>query len=181
MGVILATGVHGVGKTSCCEKAAKLVRAPHYTASEIIRAEKATAVSVSKHVRDVTGNQELLIKGVRNILNSEEKNIFLDGHFSLLNEQGHIELLNPGVFQRLCVDGVVIFLDDPRAIQARLQKRDNREWNLHLLAAHQDAELQHAKDVTSLLRVPLLQLAAFDSSGLVEAARNLWGSDIRAT
>lgn len=169
MGVIFVAGVHGVGKTTCCVEVTKQIGVPHHTASGIIKAEKASAIAESsKNVRDVQGNQDHLVQGVRKIIEAGEKRFILDGHFTLLDTHGQIQIVATDVFALLNIDGVVVFYDDPERIKARLQERDKRDWDVSLLQMHQDAELAHSRLVATTLQLPIVKLEAFDSSGLVE-------------
>jgi len=55
MKVIFVAGIHAVGKSSACKLLSSETGTPHYTASQIIREEKASAISEdSKLVTDVT-------------------------------------------------------------------------------------------------------------------------------
>ena len=66
MGVIFVAGIHGVGKTTASNHAAGILCMGCYTASELIKLERASAIPTSgKAVADIDGNQMLLIRGVR--------------------------------------------------------------------------------------------------------------------
>ena len=176
MGTIFVAGVHAVGKTTCCMAATKQLGYPHFSASEIIKAEKSSAVtSDSKEVRDVTENQQLLIRGVDKILNQGKRCFFLDGHFTLLDAKRQIQAVDVAVFAQLRIDSVVVYQDDPKHIQARLKERDNRFYDAELIAIHQNAELAHAEIVSLALQIPIIHLHAFDSSGLIQSASSTWG------
>lgn len=165
MGVIFVVGVHGVGKTSCCQQLAESTGIPHYSASNLIKAEDASAFSESaKECRDVRGNQSLLIRGVRKILRDRET-ILLDGHCTLLNSDGAFEAVGVEVFSQLGLAGIVLFRDAPETICARLHQRDGKAWKLSAVTAQQDAELAHAQFVASELCIPFACLDAFDIHG----------------
>jgi adenylate kinase len=168
MGVIFVAGVHAVGKTTACTHAAGALGIAHYTASGLIKAEKATAISAKgKAVADVEGNQNLLIRSAEKARMRHQGRILLDGHFTLATHEGRIESIAVGVFRSLILDGLVVYHDDPLAIAARLNQRDGEALRTDLVAQHQEAELEHAHIVAAELRIPLRLLAAFDASGLV--------------
>ena len=69
MKVIFVAGIHGVGKTTGCMAVAEELGIPYYTASQIIKGEKASAVvEQSKLVADIDENQRLLIQGVSKLI-----------------------------------------------------------------------------------------------------------------
>ncbi|MES2366205.1 MAG: ATP-binding protein [Pseudomonadota bacterium] len=168
MGVIFVAGVHAVGKTTACAYAADVLRIPHYAASSLIKAEKASAIPVhGKAVADVDGNQVLLIRGVHKACERHDGRIILDGHFTLSKPRGEIEAIALDVFRALELDGVVIFQDEPAVIAERLNLRDGGGGNPGAIALHQEAELAHAHSISVELSVPIKILSAFDSAGLV--------------
>jgi len=175
MGTIFVAGVHAVGKTTCCLAAVQQLGYPHFSASEIIRTEKLSAVpSGTKEVRDVDENQQLLIRGVDRILDRGQRYFLLDGHFTLLDTLQQVQTVDIAVFARLQIDGVVVYRDDPELIQTRLRERDHHAYDVKLIAMLQDAELTHAKTVSSTLQVPIFHLHAFDSAGLIASVSRIW-------
>ena len=176
MSVIFVAGVHGVGKTTCCTEATKILLVPHYTASSVIKSEKASAISgLSKKVRDVNENQDHLINGVQKIIDAGARRFILDGHFTILSSQGQVMAIDVEVFARLNIGAVVVYQDDPHQIHARLHIRDKSGSDVVSITAHQNMELEHARAVTATLQVPIVHLSAFDSSGLIEIASSVWG------
>lgn len=167
-GTIFVAGVHAVGKSSVCSQAAKTLNVVHYSASSIIRAEKASAISDNdKTVKDVNGNQDLLVLGLEKVRETHKKLIILDGHFTLRTKRGRIESIPLEVFRSLVLDGVVVYHDDPEAIAIRMKERDDDSLSPMVIKQHQDAEIEHARLVASDLRIPINILKAFDSEGLV--------------
>lgn len=179
MGIIFVAGVHGIGKTSCCSEVAKLTGYTHHAASSIIKMEKTSAIAEhSKEVRDVMGNQELLIQGVQKLYEAGNVKIILDGHFTILNSQGQIETVDLAVFAELKMDGVVAYRDDPQRIANRLRERDGRECCASTIAAQQCSELEQAQLVATSLQVPIAYLDAFDIQGLIAATGTIWAGEV---
>lgn len=167
MGVIFVAGVHAVGKTTACTRAAASLGLVHYAASSLIEAERAGAIpKQGKVVPDVNRNQELLICGVEKARERHQGRIILDGHFTLSKPDGKIEAVALDVFRAIVLDGVVVFQDNPEDIAMRLELRDGEARNPDAIALHQNAELTHAHVVSRELSVPLKILSAFDIDGL---------------
>lgn len=172
MKVFFVAGIHGVGKTTGCEVVSKELGIPHFSASQIIKNQKSSAVDeTSKLVADVDGNQRLLIQGVSRIL--ENGHFLLDGHFTMRRKSdGGIEPIDIQVFRELHIGGIMLYTDDPGEIVKRMYARDDVLHPIELLALHQKAEVAHAEYVAAKLTVPLVMLQAFDTDGMANAVRN---------
>lgn len=174
MKVIFVAGIHAVGKSTVCEVVAGEFGIPHFTASQIIRDEKSSAISMSsKLVADVVDNQRLLIQGVSRLL--QDGHLLLDGHFTVRCKLDEcIEPVDIDVFRELRVGGIVLFTDNPEEISKRMYNRDGVFHAVELFQSHQDAEIAHAKYVARMLNLPMVELQAFDKDGLMNAMLN-WG------
>lgn len=172
MKVIFVAGIHAVGKSTVCKSVSDELGIPHYTASQIIRDEKSSAVSAnSKLVTDVADNQRLLIQGASRIL--ERGRFLLDGHFTMRRKSdGGIESIHEDVFRNLCVGNVVVFTDDPEEISKRMHARDGVLHHVDMIRTHQNAEVAHASYVASTLNIPLVELRALDITGTKSVIRN---------
>lgn len=169
MKVIFVAGIHAVGKSTVCKVVSDEFNIPHYTASQIIRDEKSSAVLANtKLVVDVADNQRLLIQGVSRLL--ECGHFLLDGHFTMRRKSdGDIEAIHVDVFRELGIGNIVIFTDNPEEIAKRMHARDGVSQSVEMLRSHQDAEVAHAKYVAASLDVPLVILQAFDVAGAANA------------
>lgn len=174
MKVIFVAGIHAVGKSTSCKLVSNEFGIPHFTASQIIREEKSSAVlENSKLVSDVAENQRLLIQGVSRLL--ENGYFLLDGHFTMRRQSdGDIEAIHVDVFRKLRVGGVVLFTDHPAEISKRMHARDGVLHPVEIFQSHQDAEIAHAKHVADTLGLPITKLQAFDTKGMMHAMAN-WG------
>lgn len=174
MNVIFVAGIHAVGKSTACKVVSDAFGIPHFTASQIIRDEKSTAVSAnSKLVADVVDNQRLLIQGVARLL--KDRNLLLDGHFTMRRKSdAGIEPIHVEVFRDLHVGSVVLFTDHPEKISKRMHARDGVLHPVEMFQSHQDAEIAHAKHVTDTLGLPIVILQAFDTKAMVSAIVS-WG------
>jgi adenylate kinase len=171
MRIIFVAGIHGVGKTTGCKSVAEEFGIPHFSASQIIKGERSSAVDeMSKLVADVDDNQRLLIRGVLRVL--ERGRFLLDGHFTMRRKSdGGIEAIHVDVFRELNIGGVVLYTDHPEEISRRILARDGVSQPVDMLRSHQDAEVAHAKYVTATLSIPLVILQAFDIVGTTNAVR----------
>lgn len=170
-------GVHGVGKSSTCARLASEDQAVHLEASQLIREERASAITQEeKKVADVVGNQELLIRAYRRRRSSmPSRCVLLDGHFTLWNQSQAIQTISVEVFAQLGLSELVIFLDRPDLIHERIRARDSNAIGASAISELQDAELLHARKVSSSLNLPLHELAAFDFAGLSKVVQRLGG------
>ena len=165
MGVIFVAGVHAVGKTTLCKQAEQIKGIAHYSASALIREEKASAVpEQGKAVSEVDAPQRHLICAVRRILRKHGGNILLDGHFSLLTAAGRIETIDVDVFRVLGLERAVVLHDKPEAIAARWSQRDGGKVDTEMVDAHQKEEMRHARYVARVLAIPLAEIQAFDAA-----------------
>lgn len=175
MKVVFVAGIHAVGKSSACKTVSDKLGIPHFTASQIIRDEKSSAVSAeSKLVTDIAENQRLLVQGVSRLLKNGQ--FLLDGHFTMRRKSdGNIEPIHVDVFHNLRVGGILLFIDHPENISKRMHARDGVLHPIEILQSHQEAEIAHATYVANTLGLPMATLQAFDIKGMVKAI-NAWGS-----
>jgi len=172
--MIFLGGIHGVGKSSMCAEAAQRNGLTVFGASAIIRAERQVpSVDSRTAVRDVRGNQELLIQGVRKRVPQSSGYFVLDGHFALRTLDGAIERIDPAVFVALGIDHFICVRDDPQAIAARLLDRDGAIHKVGNIAGLQSDELDHAGCVSRELKIQLDVIQAFDYKGFEACLRHI--------
>lgn len=174
MKAIFVAGIHAVGKSTACKVVSDEFGIPHFTASQIIRDEKSSAVSAnSKLVTDVADNQRLLIQGVSKLLKYGD--LLLDGHFTVRRKLDQcIEPVHVNVFRDLHIGGIVLFIDHPEEISKRMYERDGVLDPVEVFRSHQDAEIAHAKHVASTLNLPMVTLQALDTKNMMKTMVN-WG------
>lgn len=175
MGVIFVSGIHGVGKTTACTNAASALGLAHYSASGLIKSERANAIpEQGKAVSDVIGNQTLLMRGVERACGQHNGRIILDGHFTLAKLDGRIEAIAVEVFSSLSLDGIVVYHDEPVEIVERLRRRDGDSYSVGTVARHQEHELAHAQLIAAELDLALEMLSAFNSDALIATISRWW-------
>jgi adenylate kinase len=152
---VFVAGVHGVGKTTTCEPVARRLRIELITASAIIRAEKADAISsASKEVADVRGNQELLIAGVKR-MQGHGGELLIDGHFCVLSSDFVPTPIDVHVFSELNLNAIAVLKDHPKRIQQRLSGRDANIVSVDIIEQLQELEIRTAEIVSVELKVPV--------------------------
>lgn len=174
MAIVFVGGVHGVGKSTHCQHISQRTGLRWFMASALIKAEMQSAIAVgSKVVVDPIGNQELLLRGVRNCMSPDQGRALLDGHFTLQNADGEIVAIDIDVLLRLGLERIIVIRDEAAAICSRLRERDGQDWSISQISAHQDTEINQAHDVATKLRIPVLLIDAFDPNGLEKAVEFL--------
>ena len=167
--MIFVAGVHGVGKTSLCEKLASKIGIQHKSAGQIIREVDPTALSgATKAVSDIDRTQELLLEGVDRI-RRERNNLLLDGHFALVNGLGRIDAIAHDVFEALAINGIILFHASPRQIYERLSARDANPLPFDMLEELQAVEVAAAESIAKSLAISIVRVQAFDDVGFLKA------------
>jgi len=160
--ILFIAGVHAVGKSTLCSTYARTHGVLHKSASQLIREAKENAIAKNtKAVRDIPGNQQLLIQAVSEI-RAAGKTLLLDGHFALLNSENKPQPLPMDVYIDLTIDGIVVLHDKPAAIAARMLERDGNSLQIDEITALQHMELKRAKQVAGVLNLPLERIRSFD-------------------
>ncbi len=176
MKTLFIGGVHGVGKTTCCARAAVLLGASHREASEMIRSHNSLANSIiPASTQELALNQDRLAQSVAEFHYSAKSHLLLDGHYSLINRERGIERIPLSVFERLNLTGLAIFTDDPGIIANRQNQRDQTNRSADEVAAHQAIEIEHADLIASHLNLQVFRLDAFDANSLVRVAQVTMG------
>ena len=151
--LIFLGGIHGVGKTSLCNERFAPLGFHCVTASSLIK-KYGVSIDKSKRVDDVDTNQTALVEQL-NIEKSNHKNIVLDGHFCLINNNRDIEAVEESVFAAINPTILILMLDDTKTIYERLLDRDQNTWNSSFIEEFQNMEKQHAMSISKALCVPL--------------------------
>lgn len=164
--VIFVSGVHGVGKSTVCERMSQQFILPHYSASTLIKDVKNGKVDKNKIVIDASKNQDYLLSAL-NELTVNTNAIILDGHFCL---QGKKEIIDIPLetFKGMGVSAVILLIDTPENICARMHQRDNHSFETSTINALQKREKERAKFVAEKIEVPLLEMDFNDYSGMSE-------------
>lgn len=151
-------GVHGVGKTSLCQRLAPALAARHITASDLIRHGAAMEDQGEKAVSNLDGNQLHLLRALGDLRRTDET-ILLDGHFCLFSPEPHVARIPVGVFASIDPAAILLVEAPPSLIKRRLEQRDGRSYDLQLLEDFSGQEREHAQLVSASLSVPFRSIS----------------------
>nr|WP_298655519.1 ATP-binding protein [uncultured Flavobacterium sp.] len=129
--IIFIGGIHGVGKGTICKKIASKTDLIHITASEILKWDEISS-SDNKLVNNISSTQERLINGLKSLIKND-KRYLLDGHFCLLNSNGIPCKIDEDTFDSINPKIISIVIDDIGKIVDRLEKRDNKKYDIKSL------------------------------------------------
>lgn len=132
MSIIFLGGVYGVGKSTLGSKLSEKTGWPFYSAGDLISSVNGEKYGANKYVSNKVANQEILVECVAGLLQSYE-NLFLGGHFCILNRQGQIEQLPLDVYERLCISEIVLLEASKEILLRNLKKRDDRHYSSQLI------------------------------------------------
>lgn len=150
--VIFIGGIHGVGKSYLCRKFCKELGYEHLIASELIKGHASDLEFEAKHkqARDIESNQDILVRKLQDIL-VPSKHYLLDGHFSLFDSKGNIQLIPISTFQAINPSVLIVLTNDPLAIKNKLKLRDNLDYDINTLKPMQSEEIEHSERVAKKL------------------------------
>lgn len=124
-GVILFSGVHGVGKGYFIKENIKdnddIIC---ISASELIRRYQNSEDAGYKKVKDVEGNQEILLNALRCMEMSADKSILLDGHLCIINSNNEVETISESFILKAQIKGVILLQEEVPIIEQRQKGRD---------------------------------------------------------
>ncbi|MBA3986452.1 MAG: AAA family ATPase [Flavobacteriales bacterium] len=152
--IVFIGGIHGVGKSTICNSICNALKISYLSASDVLKWSKLNSDVKNKKVEDISLTQNLLINGLNEHVQKDCKYI-LDGHYCLLNKDGHVERIPIETFQKINPNALSVIIAGVTEIKNHLESRDNRAYDFDLLNEMQETEIQYAKDISSLLRRPL--------------------------
>ena len=165
--------MHGVGKSTFCQSLASETKAIHYSASELIMMTKKEDYSQSKKVKNISGNQDILIHAINEHLNDDETYL-IDGHYCLINDAGEISKVPEQTYRRMSPVALIVLHDEPHNIHERLNNRDNKNYELDFIRKFQDEELSYSKQMADGINVPYYSCNPFtDKNNIYEFVGNI--------
>ncbi|MBD2105529.1 ATP-binding protein [Nodosilinea sp. FACHB-13] len=151
--LVFIGGVHGVGKTTFCQEVTSSFPVNHISASELIRKEKIEQESSNKKVKNISENQDILIRAI-NRLTDKRSWYIIDGHFCLLDSNEKIVQIPFEIFSDMNPEAIVIIHDDPAEICKRLNQRDKVRYSESFVERFQSQEIEYARIVAESLNIP---------------------------
>ncbi|URL15701.1 ATP-binding protein [Pantoea ananatis] len=166
--IILIAGVYGVGKSTVCRKLSDEMQLNFYSASELIKKEKGSSNwDKSKKTDQIGNNQEFLMTAIKKIAC---KDFLLDGHFCVINKQGHIENIDLSSIKKISIGAVLLLKEDPEIIALRLLNRDEVAWEINLISELQENEITQAKKFANENSI---SLAIVDAKNFFDIKKNI--------
>jgi adenylate kinase len=155
--IAFIAGIHGVGKTTLCEKLKNDLNIAHYSASTIIKNKLNLVKNIKKIAKNVDSNQPALIEALNNDINANE--IILDGHFTLFTKNHEISKISVDVFEMMPIKIIFLLTCEPSEIIQRLSHRDKQKHPLLKIIELQEAEKKQALYVSDKLNIPLIEIS----------------------
>jgi adenylate kinase len=163
-------GIHGVGKGTICKKISSDFNLNHLSASEVLKWEEISPLE-NKKVNDFKLSQNRLISNL-NLITEPHKSYLLDGHFCLLNSKNEPEKINKETFIELNPKAFIIVIDKIELIKSRLEKRDNKSYDIEILRKFQDLELDYSIYLSKELNIPMIKVINGDIQNLLNFLKN---------
>jgi adenylate kinase len=169
--ILFIGGIHGVGKGTVCDKIEVETKIKTISASSLLRWNEVSSIPGNKAVQDITDTQERLIRGMNQLTDS---NYIIDGHFSLFDQDFIITKISKEVFQKINPVHLCVVVNQPNEIAKRLLERDHLVYDTFKLDEMQKIELEHAKNISIMLNVPLTIIENGDISELLEMIKKIY-------
>lgn len=173
--IVFLAGIHGVGKGTFARNLSNQLGLSHFSASDLIKAQKLAPVDEQKTVIDPDENQSHLLEAVKRI-ETAHQHYLLDGHFTLWQNQATFEI-PISVFEELPISGIVLLTEQPSLIASRLMNRDGTSWDENLIQQRQAEEVSRANYVRSSLKTPMLTIQSSQYESAIEWIRDLVSGD----
>lgn len=151
--IVFVGGIHGVGKSTLCNKLKSILNINHHSASELIKKKNQDLVNSSKTVNDVSGNQDILIQAINEYVTDNK--FLLDGHFALFNSSKEVIEIPLKTFEGLAPKVIILLVDQVESIVDRIEARDNIRHSLTSYKQLDDAERRLAVHVAETLAIPI--------------------------
>ena len=153
-------GIHGVGKSTFCNRLKEDIAIQTYSASELIKKEKGAISDSNKRVQNVDDNQLLLLNALKK--QSQKGDFILDGHFCLINAKDEIETIPIKVFKKINPHELLLLELEAEKVYENLKKRDGKSYDVGLIQRMLEIEREHAFRVSKTLQIPLEVIKASD-------------------
>lgn len=171
--MIFISGVHGVGKTYFCSNVKEKLDVDTFSASRLISERKHSGFSRDKLIPDIDDNEKYLLMAVQD-LNAAGTNYLLDGHFCLLNAEGHVTRIPKDTFIALHPDAIVLLTEKPETIAERRRQRDGIDHNADSIQQFQEEEAAYSEEVAETLGIPLkISTGADDFENTLDFVREI--------
>lgn len=146
---IFVGGVHGSGKGQVCRYMSQEIISDYVSASQLLH-----WATKDKTVEDIKANQNLLTVLLPQALQTD-KTFVIDGHFALWNKDKTIEEVSQNLFVACAPNVIIVVIENPDIIVARLKERDGIDYSQEEIKRLQAMELENAHRISDNLSIPL--------------------------
>lgn len=166
--IIFLGGIHGVGKGYISNKICSLLDVKYLSASDLIKWSDISSDVKNKKVKHIPSTQEILINALSKY-RMTKNNYLLDGHYCLLDSRARIKKVDIRVFKKINPVLFLIKTESPEIIKQRLEKRDDKNYNLSLITKMQEIELTYSNVLAKKLGVPHFEISSkFNESTILQ-------------
>lgn len=155
MEYVLLVGVHGVGKSYLLNELSGSISLHIISISDLIRKSGKKIDRGNKLVFNIKENQELWKEELKALSFNDGDLVVLDGHLSLLNQEGVIKKLPLSTFNGIKIKKIILKCEKPELIQERLYTRDGKKWTIDLITKFQQVEKTRAELLSKEYNIPL--------------------------
>lgn len=148
-------GIHGVGKTTLTDTLKNKLSITSIAISDLIRKSGNNIRTNEKFTKGINQNQEVWKEELIKMSFDKGETVFLDGHFTLLNQEGEIIKLPFSTFDGLNLNKIILKIENPEVIQERLERRDQKEWDVKLITDFQNSEIERVREFSKLKNIPI--------------------------
>lgn len=161
MAIIFVSGIHAVGKTTFCSQVSQQLRLPHYSCSDLIKANS-SYIEQQKRLNEIDKNQDVLSQAIKNQTN--DPHFILDGHFCLVDKSNSIKTICESTFITMHPSLIINIIADPKIVVDRLIKRGDKSFSIDFIKNFMDAETARANYIASLIDIPIYTQATIEDT-----------------
>lgn len=176
-GIILFTGVHGVGKGYFLNKVLENdERFICYGASNLIGRYKDATDAGYKKVKNVDDNQDVLLEALNIEKQKINKNILLDGHLCIINSINKIQKIPENFILKAKICGIILLQDTVSSILNRQTVRDNKSLTMDTINSIQKEEIKYAKQLNEKYDIRVKRIThECNKDQFMQILNNMWG------
>lgn len=167
--IVFVGGIHGAGKGTICKEIASKTDLIHISASQVLKWNEISSID-NKLVENISLTQERLILGLKNLIENDKKYL-LDGHFCLLNSNGIPYKIDEETFDNINPKIISIVIDDIGKIIKRLERRDNKKYDVKLLNQLQEMEIEYSKYLSKKYSIPNIEIRNSNYKSLLNSIK----------
>ena len=170
--IIFLGGIHGVGKGTLSKKLISELNLEYLSASKLLRWDRVSNDIQNKKVSNISKTQERLLNALKEKC-EQNKQYILDGHFCLFNAKGVVEKISFDTFAKINPRIIAVITTNEKIIKQRLEKRDEKIYDIKLLKKMQKIEKDYAVEIASILKIPFFEIKDGNQNDFINLISNL--------